>query len=101
MNDVLTIVTVIAEGKEQKSVQQDFFCERKSVKRTEFYAAFAAGQKPQYEFLVNEMDYASMKRIDKNSGRAVYPAYVIYQGEKLNIIRAYGVAGERTSLICG
>lgn len=101
MNDAVTIVTVVAEGTKQKEIKKEFFCQKKSVRRSEFYAAIASGQRPQYEILVHETDYESMKRRDPNSGKVIYPAYVIYNGEKLSIIRAYGVAGERTSLTCG
>lgn len=101
MNDVLTIVTIVAEGRQQKEISKEIFCEKKSVRRSEFYAAFAAGKRPQYEFLIHELDYESMKKLDPNSKRAAYPSYVIYQGEKLDIIRAYSPAGERVSLTCG
>ncbi|MCI8627364.1 MAG: hypothetical protein HFI40_14055 [Lachnospiraceae bacterium] len=101
MNDVLILITTIASGKDLQKEKKAVFCERKFASRSEFYAAFAAGQKVRYEFIVPLMDYLEMKIRDEKSGRMMYPSAVEYEGEELVIIRAYEIAGDRISLTCG
>lgn len=101
MNETLKLITTTAEGTKLKKKEREVFCSRKSVRRSEFYAALAAGQNPRYELEVMTADYEMMKVRDQNSGKVYYPSEVEYQGENLKIIRAYQTPGDLTSLTCG
>lgn len=100
MNDTIDLITTIASGSQIKKKKGTLFCIKRSVKRSEFYAAFAAGQKPQYEFEVGTEDYQSLRIRDPNSGKMIYPCEAKHDGESLTIIRAY-TDGNKTFLTCG
>ena len=63
------------------------FCDRKSVKATEFYQAHATGLKPEITLVIRSVDYA-----DENKLR--------FNGKVYDVLRSYSKNGELVELTC-
>lgn len=63
------------------------FANKKSVRQSEFYQAYAAGLKPELSFEVREMEYASEPKLR-------------FDGLDYYIIRTFSKNGEVVELIC-
>lgn len=79
-------------------VKAEVFADKKSVKRTEFYAAMQAGVKPEIVFDLRLEDWELTKHdVD---GKAKYAEKVEYDSNVYDIIRTYET-GQIIELICG
>ena len=58
-----------------------------SVRRTEFYAAAAAGMKPAAVFIVSEADYCD-------------EVFLIHEEKRYRVIRTYRLSGRKIELTC-
>lgn len=66
--------------------------ERVGVKRSEFYAAMAAGIKPEITYRIYDFEYHGEKTIE---------AYELGNGiRRLNVIRTYPIGGDRLEIVC-
>lgn len=90
--DVLDLVSIAytindignsAEVETKKTV----FCDKQSIRQSEFYQAQASGLKPELMFVVRTIDYNNEQCLEYNS-------------KKYNIIRTYDKNGELTELVC-
>ena len=68
-------------------VSREVFCNKKSVRQSEFYQANAQGFKPELMLEVRSDDYEGEEYID-------------YGGKRYRIIRSYDKNGEITELVC-
>lgn len=64
-------------------IEDEFWAEVKSVKRTEFYMAESAKTKVSDVFIMNNDDYKAFKT---TNGK---PSLVVYDGDEYKIIRPY------------
>ena len=90
--DVVTLVDQVAGNNEygdQTFVQipTQVFANKKSVRQSEFYQAFAHGLKPELMFEVRTIDYNNQ-------------TILIFNFKEYNVIRAYSKNDEVTELIC-
>ena len=65
----------------------EVFCNKKSVRQSEFYQAQAQGYKPELMFVVRSSEYNG-------------EAYFKHEGITYRILRTYDKNGEKTELIC-
>lgn len=66
--------------------------ERVGVKRSEFYAAMAAGIKPEITYRIYDFEY---------HGEKIIEAYELgNEVRKLNVIRTYPLSGDRLEIVC-
>jgi SPP1 family predicted phage head-tail adaptor len=63
------------------------FCDRKSIKATEFYQAHATGLKPEITLVIRAVDYADETKV--RFGEKVY-----------DVLRTYSKNGELIELTC-
>ena len=63
------------------------FCNKKSIRQSEFWQAQASGLKPEIMFEMREIDYANEQKLS-------------YDSVEYNIIRTYSKNGEILELIC-
>lgn len=63
------------------------FCNKKSIRQSEFYQAQASGLKPEIMFEIRAIDYADEKKLS-------------FESLEYNIIRTYSKNGETLELIC-
>jgi SPP1 family predicted phage head-tail adaptor len=93
MLDVLTLraLTTSPDGSTGKAVQTaattDVFADVQSVKRSEYYAADAAGQSVDIVFIVNSDEYNGQKE-------------AVHNGTTYTIVRSYQTGQGRTELTC-
>ena len=71
----------------ETETKKDVFCNKKSIRQSEFYQAQAEGLRPELMFEVRLADYSDEKRLEYNS--------VAY-----NILRTYTKNFEIIELIC-
>lgn len=91
-NDTAKLVTLTAAGAEVTKHETEVFCTRKSVSYKEFYAAVQVGINPSYifEMDVDEYERAVIRKTnDDFTVTVTRPTELIYEGEKLNILRTY------------
>ena len=62
-------------------------CGLRSVGRSEFYGAAAAGLRPELVFVVHGYEYDGQRK-------------VVFAGERYEVIRTYAVSFEETELTC-
>ncbi len=91
-NDIIQVVTEYKEGAELKyKISEELFAEKKSVARSEFYAAQASGLSAKLVFEMDPEDFescdVSVQEGDKTE--KYHPGHVLYNGEKLEISRTY------------
>lgn len=91
-NDTIQVVTDYKEGMELKhKISEELFAEKKSVTRSEFYAAQASGLSVKYVF---EMDMEDFEGCDVSveegdEVKKYHPGHVLYNGERFEISRIY------------
>lgn len=78
-NDVITLVSKKVNGASIESVENQVFARKKSVRQSEFYAAYQVGLNPSLVFVVDARDFDG----------ASEPTEVIYNGKTYTIIRTY------------
>ena len=66
---------------------QVVFCNKKSIRQSEFYQAHATGLKPEIMFEVRNVDYDGQQQL-------------VHEGKTYNIIRTYTPNGEIIELVC-
>lgn len=90
--DVLDLVSVAYTVNDlgnstEAETKTTVFCDRQSIRQSEFYQAQALGLKPELMFVIRTVDYNNESRLEYNS-------------KKYNVIRAYDKSGELTELVC-
>jgi len=68
-------------------IERQIYCDKKSIKRTEFYQAAAVGLQPESVFEMRIIDYEGEKLLT-------------YEGDEYNVIRSYSPSIETIELIC-
>lgn len=86
-NEKIVLVTRYKEGKDILENTCEIFAERKSVGRSEFYAGYSVGLKPQYVFDILPEEYflAAVESTEKQ----FVPTHIRYKGIDYPIIRTY------------
>ena len=86
-NDVITLVTKYKEGKDKKENTVEIFATQKSLSRSEFYASYGVGLKPQYiyDILPDEYEMAAVVV----EGKKYTPTHVKVGEVEYTIIRTY------------
>ena len=92
MSEIIKLVTSTTAPNEvgipvETTTSVDVYADRKSVKRTEYYAANAAGSRADVTFVVNADDYSGQMRVEHGS-------------EKYEVTRAYQAGLGRVELTC-
>lgn len=87
-DEICTLITKVRNGNLITDNNQVIFCEKKSCTRSEFYAAYAIGLKPQCILSISPDDYEQQSYVNEE-GRRIYPSQVIYNGVRYNILRTY------------
>jgi len=90
--DVLHLVTITFStntlGDITESLSESLvYCNKKSIRQSEFYQAQAKGLKPEIMFEIRSTEYADQERLK-------------FDCKYYNIIRTYSKNGETTELIC-
>ena len=90
--DVINLITIINTENNMGDTTESYtsrqvFCNKKSIRQSEFWQAQASGLKPELMFEIREIDYADEKKLSYNS--------IDY-----NIIRTYSKNGEILELVC-
>lgn len=83
-SDVCTLITLYAEGNEQKRKELEVFCEKKSVSRTERYSAYAVGLRLRFVLVVDPNDYEAV-----SGPEGELPSMVQYGNHEYNIYHDY------------
>lgn len=78
-NDVIVLVAKVADGANVSLKKTRVFAEKKSVRQSEFYAAYQVGLNPSLVFVVDARDFEN----------ASEPTEVIYNDKTYTIIRTY------------
>lgn len=91
-NDVLYLVAETITENEigdfvETSTETMVFCERKSIRQSEFYQAAANGLKPEIAFSIYSFEYNDEKKIK-------------YNDKLYNVIRTYQVNDDDLEIIC-
>ncbi len=90
--DVINLIVLtytqnsLGDAVETKTSRQ-VFCNKKSIRQSEFWQAQASGLKPEIMFEMREIDYANEQKLSCDS-------------VEYNIIRTYSKNGEILELIC-
>lgn len=91
-NDIIKVVTEYKEGAELKrKISDDLFAEKKSVTRSEFYAAYSSGLSARYVFEMDSEEFEACN-VDISEGDTIkkyHPGHILYQGEEFEISRTY------------
>lgn len=82
-NEQIILNTKVVSGEDVNVVGTTVFAEKKSVKRSEFYAAYQVGLNVKHAFEVDADDYAFA------SVNGEDPTELIYNGKRYVIVRAY------------
>ena len=90
-NELITLITKKAAGAQVGENSIEVFAEKKSVTRSEFYAAYSAGLNPKFMFNIDSMDYEAAEE----------PQMVLYNNKRYNIIRAYETPENGVELTVG
>ena len=91
-NDEAKLVTLTASGSTVVRTETPVWCTKKSVSYKEFYAAVEVGINPTYIFEVDIDEYIRAI-ITETGGTKKRPTELIFDGEKINIIRTYEKVG--------
>ena len=98
-NLITTTIGEDADGYPSNTeVKQEVFVNKKSVKRSEYYAAMQSGMKPEIVFELRIEDFELTKQIIDD--KAVYADTVEYDGAKYGIIRTYSPSDSMIELVC-
>jgi len=102
--DIATLIylakSVDSEGfPTETPTNYEVFVEKKSIKRSEFYASMQAGMKPSIAFNLRIEDFEATKHIVDL--QAVYATKITYDGATYDILRDYSVDDAMTELTCG
>ena len=89
-NDECTLITRKATGENITDKETGVFCEKKSVVRSEYYAAYAVGLRPRLTLSIYQPDY-ELSFVANDDGTIEEPSQVIYNDRKYNIYRTYEV----------
>lgn len=85
----INLVTQYKDGKEIKQNKVKIFAKKKSLKRTEFYAAYGVGLRLNYIFSIIPSEF---KLADiEHEGVLYTPTHVEYKGKLYEIVRTYEV----------
>ncbi len=87
-NDECTLITRKAIGENIADKETRVFCEKKSVVRSEYYAAYAVGLRPRLTLSIYQPDY-ELSFMVNDDGTIEEPSQVIYNERKYNIYRTY------------
>jgi hypothetical protein len=80
-------------------VEIDVFVDKKSVTRSEFYAAMKAEKKPSIMFDLRVEDWELSRHIE--GSKVLYADKIEYDSGTYNIIRSYEKGGSMIELTCG
>lgn len=94
MNDVIVLIAKNVNGADVELKKTQVFANKKSVRQSEFYAAYQVGLKPTLLFVVNACDY-EYASTEQNE-----PTEVEYEGKKYTVIRTY-CPGETVEITVG
>lgn len=98
-NELITLVTKYPDGTEVKTKKIELWAEKKSVTRTEYYAAIASKLKPKYVFDINPEEYhLADETIDEKTYHATH---VQYEGFLLEIIRTFDKSMDSMEMTVG
>ena len=92
-NEESKLVTLAANGSTVTRTETPVWCTKKSVGYKEFYAAVEVGINPTYVFEIDIDEYYAAVIVDQTSGKKTRPTELIYEGEKVNIVRTYERVG--------
>lgn len=88
-SESIELVTQYKDGKEIKTYSKKIYANKKSLTRSEFYAAYGVGLRPSMIFEIYPNEY---KLADVTSGSKTYHAtHIKYKGELLEIVRTYEI----------
>lgn len=90
----ITLITITTEGAERIKTVTAVFAEKKSIGRSEFYAAYAVGAKPSIIFAVHKEDYQEATQ------KGQLASQIEFEGAVYNILRTFEKDGE-IELTCG
>lgn len=89
-NEECILITRKATGADISNKETGVFCEKKSVVRNEYYAAYAVGLRPRLTLTIYQPDY-ELSFVENDDRTIEEPSQVIYNDRKYNIYRAYEV----------
>ena len=90
-NDKATLITLMADGSTVDRIETSVWCTKKSVNYKEFYAAVQVGMIPTDVFEVDIDEYIAAVKVQGD--KKIRPTELIFDGEKMNIIRTYEKVG--------
>lgn len=93
-NDEIVLIAKEVDGAAVSYKKTQVFAEKKSVRQSEFYAAYQVGLKPSLLFAVNRCDY------EYASTEQYEPTEIEYEGKTYPVIRTYCV-GETVEITVG
>lgn len=67
--------------------RRSVLCQRKSIGRTEFYAASSSGLKPEFVFVMYDFEYRNERKLE-------------FEGIKYSVIRTYSTGLKEVELTC-
>lgn len=90
--DVITLITATTTTNDigdavTSETSKDVYCNKKSIRQSEFYQAQQTGFKPEVMFEMRNVDYSSESAL-------------LYEGKRYSVIRTYSKNGEVIELIC-
>lgn len=71
----------------REKIETDVFCEKRSIRQSEFYAAAQSGLKPELTLVIRPYEYDNQKEI-------------IFENVSYRIIRTFEIDSEELELIC-
>lgn len=88
-NDKITLVCKTQAGSVVTEHASDVFCAKKSVTRSEFYAAYEVGLrlKAVFEIALDDWKYACYS--DSITGKVSEPIEATFNSQRYNIVRSY------------
>ena len=98
----VTLITVTKEADKagfKKTIEHklDVICEKKSVKRSEFYSCLKSNIIPKFAFEMYADEYELTKQVDDDGTH--YASKLIYEDEEYEILRTYTSDDFRIELI--
>lgn len=94
-NEVIKIICKQVSGSTVTENSYEVFAEKKSVSRSEFYAAYQVGLNPRYMFDIDTDDWLWISAQNDND-----PTEIEYNGKRYTIIRSYERHAS-TEVTCG
>lgn len=90
--DVLSLISVVYSVNDignnvEAETTKTVFCDKQSIRQSEFYQAAATGLRPEIMFVIRSIDYDNEPRLE-------------FKSKKYTIIRTYDKNGEFTELVC-